>query len=515
MESTQTPLLPPTVPSSTPPGNLPSTQVTTRLTCLVSEIDTSDLLRQDVGDVSDIVASIKQNLEEGLPALIHPVVLDSRMRLISGSRRLAAHKLLKLTHIDYLFIGILDEATRIRLEVAANYQKVFNWKENVLAVDKYHRHYVLQAALQSKSWGVRESELVLKTAKSTIQRATHIATYLRANDPEICACENIKEAFQVLLKRREDELSRALVAASIPKGNTVAPKKLEIGDVTDEEFFASEGSTGFTPGIGLPIDLDERPGDNNGAGQVEGGSKTQVIIPLSSMFHHADAVAFTRTLPAETFDAVITDWPYGNDPDNMEAQVDLTDLRETHGVEYCKQLHRDIVPEIFRVLKPNAWFITWTDMDLWQHDYDICVAAGFQVQRWPLTWHKTSSCGNTCAQFNTTKNTEIAIKCRKGNATLIRPQASSIWSGGNDAETKAYDHAFAKPAGLWEWLYSMTCIRGSAVYDPFVGSGSSVVPAIRLGLRPTGVEKTEIVYNKLHVNMSNFYRSLDPTCQFK
>jgi len=463
MELTQMPPETKTEPSSALTVSQ-STQPTIRLSCPITDIDTTDLIRKDVGDISDIVASIQQNLEEGLPALIHPVILDSKMRLISGSRRLAAHKKLGLTHIDYLFIGILDEPTRIRLEVAANYQKNFNWKEDVLAMDKYHRHYVLQAALQSKSWGLRESELVLKIAKSTIQRATYIASYLRANDPEISACENIKEAFQVLLKRREDELSRALVAASIPKtGATGTAIPMVRKEVSDDDFFGEDsvGSTGFTPGIGSPVDLDERPGSGV---VLADGKAPSPVIPLSQMFHHADAVAFTRTLSAETFDAVITDWPYGNDPDNMEASVDLTDLRETHGVEYCKQLHRDIVPEIFRVLKPNGWFITWTDQDLWQHDYDICVAAGFQVQRWPLTWHKTSSCGNTCAQFNTTKNTEIAIKCRKGNATLVRPQASSIWSGGNDAETKAYDHAFAKPAGLWEWIYNMICIRGSAVY---------------------------------------------------
>lgn len=503
MESTPTQSAPtlPTVPSSTPqavPSTLPTIEVP-----VDSIIVGDDRIRVDFGDLDDLALSISEH------GLIQPIVITSDHRLIAGERRLRAHRLLNAKTIKVVYLECVDDAHKTILEATENIvRRQFTWQEQVLAIDKVHRHQSTIYALKSEAWGVRETGRMLNTAKSSIQRATFIAGFLRANDPEVVNAGGLKEAFAVLLKRREDELARALVASSLPKTNvtqTPVPRTV----ITDDEFFAEMGSTGFQPGIGAPVDLDEVPGGGNG---FRGAVTT--VIPLSTMFHHADAVAFTRTLPAESFDAVITDWPYGNDPDMMEHAVDLTNLRETHEPEYCKKLHADIVPEIFRVLKPNSWFITWTDMDLWEYDKQLCLAAGFKVQRWPLTWHKTSSCSNGAAQYNFTKNSEIAIVCRKGNATLLKQQASSIWSGGSDAESKALGHAFAKPFGLWEWILNATCLRGATTFDPFVGSGSSTIPAIRLGLRPTGVETNETIYGKLNLNLQNFYRSLDPTCQF-
>lgn len=489
-----------------PRSTLPTIEVDVS-TIIVGE----DRIRTDFGDIDDLANSIREN------GLIQPIVVTSDHRLIAGERRLRAHRLLNTKTIKVVYLECVDEAHKTILEATENIvRKQFSWQEHVLAIDKVHRHQSTIYALKSEAWGVRETGRMLNTAKSSIQRATFIATYIRANDPEVINAGGLKEAFAVLLKRREDELARALVASSLPRQTSGGVSAVPVvrKEITDDEFFstleASSGSTGFTPGVGSPIDLDERPGMDAGVQ----GSIYSVRVPLSQMFFQGDAVEFTKTLAAETFDAVITDWPYGNDPDMMEHAVDLTDLRETHGVDYCKDLHARIVPEIYRVLKPNAWFITWTDMDLWEHDKQLALAAGFKVQRWPLTWHKTSSCSNGAAQFNFTKNSEIALVCRKGNALLTKQQPSSVWSGGSDAESKALGHAFAKPFGLWEWIYSATCLRGASVYDPFVGSGSSSIPAIRLGLRPVGVETNETIYGKLSVNLRNFYKSLDPDCDF-
>lgn len=487
-----------------------------RLSCALTELDTSNLLRTDLGDIDELVDSLRENIERGLPPLIHPVVVDSKMRLLSGSRRLEAHRRLGLTVIDYTVFGVLSEAEQVRIEVDANKQKLFNWKEKCLGIAKYHDFYSTQAALKGESWGVRETSRLLRTAsKSNVNRATFIATYIRAGDPDILAAESLEDAYRVLVKRREEELSKQLVKQSA--GVPTAQTENKVGqtpraDISDDAFFSEAGTTGFSPGINMPIDLDERPDSG-----VRTEAAQRVVIPLSTMFRHADAVAHTKTLPAETFDAVITDWPYGIEMSNIQQDGGGKDVSSTaaeHDVDSNLDLQKDITPELFRVLKPNGWFITWTDMSVWGYNVSLLTAAGFKVQRWPLIWHKTSTCQNMAAQFNYTKNYEIAIVARKGNATLLRSQASSVWQGGNDAETRLLGHPFAKPAGLWEWLYNATCLRGALVYDPFVGSGSSVLPAIRMGLRPMGCESNEKHFGTLNVNLMNFYKSLDPNCDF-
>lgn len=483
------------------------TPVTTTLPTIeipVASVTVGDRVRTNFGDIDDLAASI---LEHGL---IQPIVVTSDHRLIAGERRLRAHRQLGWETIKCVYLEVVDDAHRTILEATENIvRRDFTWQEQVLAIDKVHRLKSTEYALKSEAWGVRETGRMLNTAKSSIGRATFIASYLRANDPEIQQAEGLKEAFAILLHRREDELAKSLVASSVPR---TAKPTVERKDVLDNEFFTSVGSTGFAPGVGTPIDLDERPG-----GVVD----SHPVVPLSDMFHHADSVAFLQAHPAEVYDAVITDWPYGIDMDMLNqgndghAFKDIESVTAEHTVDGNEALHSAIVPLIYRVLKPNGWFITWTDIMQWQRNYDLCIAAGFKVQRWPLTWHKTSQCMNQSAQYNFTKNTEIAIVCRKGNATLLRPQASTVWSGGNDTESKSLGHPFAKPFDLWEWIYSATCLRGAAVLDPFVGSGSSSIPAIRMGLRPTGIESNAKHYANLTVNLQNFYKSLDPTCTFK
>lgn len=481
-----------------------------------------DRLRVDFGDIDSLATDIQEN------GLIQPIVVTSDHRLIAGERRLRAHRKLGLPTIKVVYLEVLDEAHLTILEASENiHRHNFSWQEKVLAIDKVHRTKRTESALRAESWGVRETGRLLRTAKSSINRATFLATYIRAGDPDILKAETMEDAYRVLLKRREDELSKQLVAQSAtglapgvgPKVSPGTNVPLVRKEVSDDEFFAdldrAAGTTGFTPSIGSPVDLDERPaGDPTPSGAEAVHS---VTIPLSQMFVNADAVAYTKTLPAETFDAVITDWPYGIEMSNIQQDGGGKDVSATaaeHDVRENKLLQAQIIPELFRVLKPNGWFITWTDMDVFQENKCALLTAGFKVQRWPLVWLKTSTCQNMSAQYNFTKNYEIAIVARKGNATLLRPQASSVWQGGADAETRLLGHPFAKPAALWEWLYNATCLRGASVYDPFVGSGSSTLPAIRLGLRPHGCEVNATHFGTLNVNLQNFYKSLDPKVQF-
>ena len=455
-----------------------------------------DRVRKDFGDVDDLAQSISDL------GLVQPIVVTYDHHLVAGERRLRAHKQLGKTTIKAVYIEVLDEAHKVMLEATENIvRKDFTWQEHVLAIDRVHQFKSTEMALKSEAWGIRETSRLLNSPKSNVHRALFLAEYLKANDPEILKAESPADAFRVLCKRREDELSKLLVK------ETTGPVKGK-ADISDEEFFTPTGTTGFVPGIGTPLDVDERPG-----GKLE-GITGPVVVPLSNMFRRGDSLEIIKTFAEATFDAVISDWPYGIDMENLgEKQVES--VRAEHGVDTNRELHKAILPEIFRVLKPNTFFITWTDQEVWEWDYQLAVAAGFKVQPWPLTWHKTSICKNSCAQYNFTKNTEIAMVCRKGNATLIRPQSSSVWSGGNESEERLLGHPFSKPFGLWEWLYGATCLRGAVVYDPFVGSGSSTIPAIRLGLRPMGSESNEAHYNRLIVNVQNYYKSLDPTCEFK
>ncbi len=481
---------------------------TPRLSCPVSDIDTSDLLRKDLGDIDELCQSIKDNMEAGLPGLIHPVVVDNSMRLLSGSRRLAAHKKLGLTHIDYNFFAVLDESTRIRIEVDANKQKVFTWQERVLGIDKYHTFYSNEAALKGDSWGIRESGRLLKISRSYVGRIIFLAEYLKANDEEILKADNIEDAYKILVKRAEIENEKLLVQQSMPK----PLQKRTLPTVSDDDFYNDLSMAKFTPTISGPTLTNEKPG---------GGEKQVNIIDLSSTLlkeDHHNSLTVLEGLGPDCCDHIITDPPYGIDMDNLQQTNQGQDVSSTaveHDVQDNLELLRLFFPVAYRAIRDKGFLIMWTDVSNWDHVTFNAEAAGFRVQRWPLIWHKTSSCSNQSSGVNFTKNFEVAMICRKGNATLINHQKSSIWTGGNDIETRLLGHPFAKPFALWQWLYEATCMKGAKVIDPFVGRGSSMIPAIRFGLQPIGIECNEAHYNGLVTNIQNLYKSIDPSCTFK
>lgn len=490
---------------------------TPRITLPISSIRVGERIRTDFGDLDELIDSFRENEAVGKPRLIHPIVIDSDNTLIDGGRRLEAHIRAGYTEIDVAYFAVLDEGIRMRLEVDANKHKRFNWKENCLAIERYHRFYAQRAALKSESWGVRETGALLGMGKSPVNYALIIAERIRANDPEILKAEKMSDALQILVDRREKEANKRLVeltTRNVPQGAAILMQPLGVHTVvpaaSDADFFT--GATPFKPGVGVLDDVDETPGS---VGQLSQPATAQV--PLSQMLHKGDCIAWMTARPASV-DHIITDIPYGIDMSMLDQAnngiANIEDVAAEHDVAANRELMSTFFPAAYSVLRDKGFLITWCDQMLWQYMYDLAVAAGFRVQRWPLTWHKTSSCINQSANVNFTKNTEIALVCRKGTATLLSPQTSSVWSGGNDTETRLLGHPFVKPAGLWTWLYTAVAPKGSTVLDPFAGVGSSTIPAIQYGITPLTCEINEDHYNRQVINVQNKYLSLNPEIKF-
>jgi len=66
------------------------------------------------------------------------------------------------------------------------------------------------------------------------------------------------------------------------------------------------------------------------------------------------------------------------------------------------------------------------------------------------------------------------------------------WANNNAKEQLARnDHPTCKPVALFGWLLALGCPRGGLMLDPFVGSGSSLVSAVRGGWRYIGIDQDE------------------------
>lgn len=466
-----------------------------RFTVPVAFVNDKDRIRKDYGDIDDLANSIKDL------GLLQPIVIKLDGTLIAGGRRLRAMRKLGWADIPVTYFEVADDVTLRILEVEENVRrKQMSWQERVLAIADVHAKQSLHKILAGERWTQDATGELLGMSRANISYALELSTYIKQGDKEIEKCDRMWDALNLIVKRKAEESNKLLAKMTLPSLSVDDAKKmLTEANLDETEIFASVGS----PSAGSVAQLQddgEMPGEQ--AGET-------ILIPLSKMCVKGDCLQVMKQFDPDTVDHIITDPPYAIDMDNLQQTgtgMDVSSTAAEHEVQPNLQLLNAFVSEAFRTLKPNGFCIMWTDPMTWQFLYDKCLEVGFKVQRWPLIWHKTHRCMNQMALYNFTKDYEIAIVCRKGNATLLTTQASSIFMGATDEGTRALQHPFAKPPKLWQWLYSAVAHKGQLVLDPFAGVGSSTLAAIESNLQPLAIECNEQHHAACVVNVSEFYR---------
>ncbi len=494
----------------------------------VSEIDVSGRVRQIYHDIDGLAESIKTN------GLIHPPVINSHFKLIAGGRRMKAMtEVLSLTQVPVMFLETLDDADLALLEAEENARReATTWQEDVMSIVQVHRRKTVAKALNAERWTQEMTGRLLNRGQASISTALTLASYIEKHDKQIMEAPDAKAALRILVERRENEANAALARATVPsmaglikpttdtKGgkDILAELLAQSSSSTDDDLFEKPAtpstSNNFKPavtGIGLqaarPVEL---------PGQVV-ASTPEITIPLSAMLRQGDMMNLDTFFGPKYFDHIITDIPYGIDMGNLQQAntgMDVSSTAAEHDVDANIDLMQRMFPVWYAALKDNGYAILWCDVQHWNLLSDSATAAGFKVQRWPLIWYKTHQCLNQAAQYNFTKNYEIAMVLRKGNATLVQPQSSSVWSGSGLNEKDQFGHPFAKPVKLWQWIYDAVATRGQRVLDPFMGSGSALVAGIQRGLQCHGVELNESHYHRAVVNVTNAYQTLTPNVKF-
>lgn len=481
-----------------------TTDITKRILIPTSQIIEGERVRSDYGDLDSLADSIRN---EGL---IHPVVIDLSYRLVAGGRRFRAMRdILHLTEIEINFIEVADDAVLRRLEAEENVRrKDMTWQEQIRSIKMVHQHQALQSALKGQGWTQSMTGKLLGKSQANVSYALQIASLLDAGDKDVDACSGLTDAIKLLIKRAEDTALAHLATSSVSgvSTNPIQPTAQAVADI-----LAAGDADIFSPAVGLA----SRPNDV----ELPTGSAPapEIVIPLSSMLFKGSCLDWMKGQPADSIDHVITDPPYAIEMTNLQQAntgMDVSSTAAEHDVADNETLHSHMIPEFHRIMKPGGFCILWADAMQWQRQYDLLTAAGFKVQRWPLIWAKTHPCLNQAAQYNFTKTYEIALVARKGNATLITPQSSSIWQGSGASEKDLFGHPFAKPTNLWKWLFGAVAIRGQRILDPFAGSGSSTVSAIQVGLAPIAIELNEAHYNRLVHNVTQVYRAMHPNVRF-
>ena len=168
-------------------------------------------------------------------------------------------------------------------------------------------------------------------------------------------------------------------------------------------------------------------------------------------------------------------------------------------------------PHLFRVLKDGGFLVLWCDIMNWTLLYNSAVSAGFGVQRWPIVWHKTSSCLNQMAHVN------ITTKHRTCNGVSKR-ECSFADSGRHCVIDAATADTFPTPL-LSHWTSGgFSTIpsppTASSFLDPFAGEGSSTVAAMKCQRRSLAIECDPTHYPYLVTNVKDYWTKVFQKVRF-
>lgn len=449
--------------------------------------------------------------------LIHPIALNKKangtMELIDGFSRLTAFKLLGYTEIPYCLHADLPLHELHVLEMESNMRRRgIDWQDKVLGLQKIHQMREL-AALKKlaepdyERWTQQSTGDLLGVSKGHVSQCLSIAKALEAADEEIWNAPTFDAARKILLQRQrqkvEAELARRQQESFIVVANEVSDKQP------------------------MPVlDLGLLPSGGANLSQAEllslGGTPTtqakpkQMLVDLSSRLINGECVSlkqpgtgFMETAPAESFDLIFTDIPYGIPIENMDL-ADKESVEDAHDVEENAEQMPIFLREAYRILRDRSYLVFFYALDYHERLLAWGRQVGFSAQVKPLIWHKTSQVRNQAGNKWWTGNYEVCMVMAKGTATLEQARQNSIIAASSLDARRKYGHAFAKPEMLSREILSAFARPGMIGLDPYAGTGSMAVAATQLGVKMTCVEKETHHFNQLLVHMQDAYRNLFP-----
>ncbi len=222
--------------------------------------------------------------------------------------------------------------------------------------------------------------------------------------------------------------------------------------------------------------------------------ETEANVELAQL----DAVAWLRGLPSESVDLLITDPPYES-LEKHRAVGTTTRLKVSAASSnpwftvFPNERFAELFAEVQRVLKRNAHFYLMCDPETAFIAKPIAESAGFKFWK-PLVWDKcTIGMG-----YHYRARYEFVLFFEKGKRRLNDLGIADVITakrvrGGYPAE---------KPVALSETLILQSSSAGDVVADPFMGSGSVGVAALKLSRRFLGNDVSDTALARARARFS-------------
>lgn len=241
------------------------------------------------------------------------------------------------------------------------------------------------------------------------------------------------------------------------------------------------------------------------------------------VLYHGDSLHLLEDLPKNSIDMIFADPPYNLSNGGFTCHagravsVNKGKWDRSRGPENDFNFHLDWIKACKRVLKPNGTiWISGTYHSIYQTGYALQLA-GYHILN-DISWYKPNASPNlSCRYFTASHETLIwAAKDKKtkhifnyktmregdwSNDFIKRPkkQMRSVWAINTPQkwEKKFGKHPTQKPFNLLKRVILASTKKGNIILDPFTGSSTTGLVAIKFGRKFIGVDD-----KKKYLNLS-------------
>lgn len=355
---------------------------------------------------------------------LQPIIVDNDLVLLDGFRRYSAIKAMGAATIDAVYVEDVDELLSREIELEANIQrKDMTWQERAKGLAELDR----LKRERDPSWNQSMTGAIAGVNQREVSQSVSMARLMEVI-PEVKAAKTLNQALNIA----KQKLSMGV-------------RKHEVANAPD--IYAS---------------IEER-----------------IIL--------GDSVEVIRSIPDGSFDAIITDPPFGVDYDQrVSGTVGESSSYEDGRESYLRIL--GMAPDIYRALKPNGWLIWFCGFSWYERVKEVFRGAGFTVDEIPIVWDRSD--GRTFTNRPDryfTKGYDIAIHAFRGEPQLVIRGRSNVIRVPPVGQSER-ELLVERPVDLYAELINRLTLPGEVVADFFVGSGSCPAAAASLGRSYFGIE---------------------------
>ena len=197
---------------------------------------------------------------------------------------------------------------------------------------------------------------------------------------------------------------------------------------------------------------------------------------------HGDCVPFMRGQPDGVYDLVVTDPPYGMNYQSSRR----TDKHEKIVLDDSLEWFKDFAKELYRVMKKDTHAYIFCNEYALSHFRDWLEEAGF-INKRTLIWVKNNHTSGDL-EGDYANKTEFILYAQKGRRILNGGRDTNVL---NFNRTNTDDHPTQKPEDLIGYLIGKSSNENDLVFDPFMGSGTTLMAARKLGRSAIGIDIEE------------------------